>query len=81
MPTSPGAPSQSVHSATAWNWTSVAIMCGATVLAGVALIEWVWPLFWAGVGLAIGGAIFGWRTGIMGATSEWHPPVPPRSVT
>lgn len=79
MPTNPGPPSQSAHSATVWNWTAVVVICGATILGGIALIEWVWPLFWAAVGLAIGGAVFAWRTGIMAATSEWHPPDPPSS--
>lgn len=80
MPTNPGSPTQSRHAATGWNWLAVAIICAATILSGVALIEWMWPLFWAGVGLVVGGAGLAWRTGIMDATSEWHPPYSPPSA-
>lgn len=76
MPTNPGPPSDSAHAATGAQWTSVAVIAAGVVMAGIALIEWVWAAFWAGIALAVIGAIGAAKAGIMDAVSEWSPAEP-----
>jgi hypothetical protein len=57
----------------------VVIMAG-TVVGGVALIIWNWPLFWTGVGLFVVGSIGGYFAGIMDSISEYAAPEPSTSV-
>lgn len=78
--TNPGPPDQSLHAATAANWTAVAVMTGSTMLGGVALIVWNWPMFWAAVGLFAGGIVGAWRGHIMNAVSVYQPPATSRSA-
>ena len=78
--TNPGPPEQSLHAATAANWIAVAVITGATMLGGVALILWNWPLFWAAVALSAGGIAGAWRSNIMNAVSVYQPPATGRSA-
>ena len=74
MVRNPGGTGQAAREATVWNWLAVAVICSATVIGAIALIEWIWPMFWAGVALFVAGWIFAVRTNIMGAVSEWSDP-------
>jgi hypothetical protein len=65
---------QAEQAATVGSWIAVGIICGGTVVGGIALIEWLWPMFWVGVAMFIGGGLLGWRTNIMGSVSEWSAP-------
>jgi hypothetical protein len=42
-----------------------------TILGGIALIYWNWPLFWVGVGLFVLGSVGGYFSGIMDAVTEF----------
>jgi hypothetical protein len=72
--TNPGPPSESEHASTVANWIAVALITGATLLGGVALVLWNWPLFWTAVGLFAGGIVGAWRGHIMDAVSVYQPP-------
>jgi hypothetical protein len=74
MPTNPGPPSASAHAATPRQWIAVGIIMGGSILSGIALIEWVWPAFWAGIALMVAGSLMAWWARVMDAVSEWSPP-------
>jgi hypothetical protein len=59
-------------------------IAAGSVVTAIGLIEWVWPVFWVGIGLMVLGSIGAWRVGIMNSVSEFAPPAPPadeRSTT
>lgn len=72
--TSPSGTKQAEHNTSPITWLACAVIIAGSVVSAVALIEWVWPWFWVGVGLMVGGSIFGWAVGIMDQVSEFHPP-------
>ncbi|HEX3907023.1 MAG TPA: hypothetical protein VHW92_03740 [Mycobacteriales bacterium] len=78
MPTNPGPISQSEHNTTPAIWVCVAVIMAGTVVGGIALIEWMWPMFWTGVGLFLAGIAAASYVGIMDATSEYAPPSSPQ---
>jgi hypothetical protein len=59
------------HGASLAAWAACAVIMIGTVIGGVALIIWSWPLFYTGVGLFIAGAIAGYFAGIMDSVSEY----------
>lgn len=59
------------HNATVGAWVATAVIIAGTIVGGIALIYWNWPMFWAGVGLFVLGWIVGYATNIMGAVSEY----------
>jgi hypothetical protein len=61
------------HGASAAAWAAAVTIMVGTVLGGVALIIWNWPLFWAGVALFVLGCIGGYFAGIMESVSEYAP--------
>ena len=67
------------HGATSGVWIVTAVIMIGTVLGGVALIIWNWPLFWVGVGLIVAGGIGGYFTHIMDMVTEYAPP-PAREI-
>ncbi|HTW20098.1 MAG TPA: hypothetical protein VME70_07810 [Mycobacteriales bacterium] len=77
MPTNPGPTSDSLHAATRWQWAAVTIIGLGSVVGGIALIEWNWPLFWTAVGFMVAGVLLAWRLHIMDAVSVWSPPPEP----
>jgi hypothetical protein len=69
------------HGASVTAWVACAVIMIGTVLGGVALIIWNWPLFWTGVGLFVAGSIAGYFAGIMDSVSEYAAAEPASSVT
>lgn len=65
------------HGATMGVWIAVAIMIAGSIISGVALIEWIWWLFYVGVGFMVGGGIMAFFAGIMDSVSEFAMPVAP----
>ena len=61
------------HEATIGVWIAVFVIIAGTIIGGIALIEWVWPLFWVGTGLTVAGSIGAWLAGIMESVSEFGP--------
>jgi hypothetical protein len=61
------------HGATTGVWIATAVIIAGSIVAGIALIEWVWPVFWVGVGLMVAGCIGGYFTNIMDMVSEFSP--------
>ena len=59
------------HGASVAAWAACAVIMIGTVLGGIALIIWNWPLFWTGVGLFVAGCIWGFFAGIMDSVSEY----------
>jgi hypothetical protein len=64
------------HGATTGVWIVTAVIMIGTILGGVALIIWNWPLFWVGIGLLVAGGIGGYLTGIMDMVTEYAPATP-----
>ncbi len=54
-------------------WIATAAMMVGTVIGGIGLIEWVWPVFWTGVGLMVAGVIGAYFTHMMEVVSEYTP--------
>jgi hypothetical protein len=54
-------------------WLVVAIIIAGSIVSGIALIEWVWPLFWVGVGMMVVGFIGGAFAGMMSMVTEYGP--------
>jgi hypothetical protein len=54
-------------------WVATFVVIAGTIVGGIALIEWNWPMFWTGVGLFVIGCIGGFFAGIMEAVTEFVP--------
>jgi hypothetical protein len=52
-------------------WAATFVIIVGTILGGIALIYWNWPLFWVGVGLFVLGSVGGYFSGIMDAVTEF----------
>jgi hypothetical protein len=61
------------HEATIGVWISVFVIIAGTIIGGIALIYWNWPLFWVGSGMIVGGSIGAAFAGIMETVSEFGP--------
>jgi hypothetical protein len=61
------------HEATIGVWIATFVILAGTIMGGIALIYWNWPLFWTGVGLFVAGALGAWLAGIMENVSEFGP--------
>jgi hypothetical protein len=61
------------HEATLAVWIATFVIIAGTIIGGIALIEWMWPLFWVGTALTVGGSIAAWLAGIMESVSEFGP--------
>jgi hypothetical protein len=66
---------------TALAWIVVAVVMAGSIVAGIALIEWIWPLFWVGVGLMVLGAIVGAFAGMMDMVTEYGPSQAPSQTS
>jgi hypothetical protein len=55
-------------------WIAVAMMIAGSIVAGIALIEWVLWLFYAGIGLMVAGGIVAFFAGIMDSVTEFALP-------
>jgi hypothetical protein len=54
-------------------WAAVIVIIAGTIIGGIALIEWMWPLFWIGIGMFVVGSIAAYVLGIMDTVSEFGP--------
>jgi hypothetical protein len=54
-------------------WVATFVVIAGTIIGGIALIEWNWPIFWVGIGLFVAGSIGGYFAGIMEAVTEFGP--------
>jgi hypothetical protein len=62
------------HDASVAIWVAVFVIIAGTIVGGIALIEWNWPIFWVGIGLFVLGSIGAALGGIMDAVDEFVPP-------
>jgi hypothetical protein len=67
------------HGATTGVWIVTAVIMIGTILGGIALVIWNWPLFWVGVGLMVAGCIGGYFANIMDMVTEYSP-APSREI-
>jgi hypothetical protein len=61
------------HGATTGVWIVSGIIMLGTILGGIALVIWNWPMFWVGVGLVVVGVIGAYLTNIMDMVTEYRP--------
>jgi hypothetical protein len=61
------------HGATTSVWIATGAIIAGSIIGGIALIEWIWPLFWVGVGLMVAGCIGGYFANIMDMVTEFSP--------
>jgi hypothetical protein len=47
------------------------VIIAGFIIGGVAIIYWNWPVFWAGVGIAVVGCVLGWMFHIMDDVTEY----------
>jgi hypothetical protein len=59
------------HGANTGVWIAVAIIIMGSILSGIALIEWIWWLFYTGVGLMVVGCIVAYFADIMDMVTEF----------
>lgn len=69
------------HNAPVAVWVAVVVIIAGTIIGGIALIEWNWPVFWVGIGLFVVGSIGAMLAGIMDAVDEFVPPTPADAET
>lgn len=67
------------HGATMGVWIAVAVIIAGSIVMGIGLIEWIWPMFWAGAALMVFGSIGALFAGILDSVTEFHMPVAPGS--
>jgi hypothetical protein len=67
------------HDVTTGVWIASAVIMIGTILGGIALVIWNWPLFWVGVGLMVAGCIGGYFTHMMDMVTEYAP-APAREI-
>ena len=72
--TTPSGVSQAAHQTTKSVWLATSVIIGGGIVAGIALIEWMWPLFWAGFAMMILGGVGALAAGVMDEVSEYGPP-------
>jgi hypothetical protein len=77
--TSPSGFGQAEHNTTWQVWAACGIILSGTVVGGIALIVWMWPLFWLGVAMFVGGSIAAGLAGVMDEVSEFGPASPGES--
>jgi hypothetical protein len=58
-------------------WVVVAVIIAGSIVSAVALIEWIWPVFWVGIGLMVVGAVGGFASGMMEMVTEYSIVTPP----
>jgi len=59
------------HGATLKSWLVCLVILAGFVIGGIAVVVWNWPLFWAGVAVAVIGCVVGWIVGIMDDVTEY----------
>lgn len=61
------------HGATSGVWVAVAMIIAGSIAMAVALIEWVWPVFWIGTALVVVGVLVAYFADIMDMVTEFGP--------
>jgi len=59
------------HGASLKSWLVCLVILAGFVIGGIALIYWNWPVFWAGVAVAVVGCVLGWMVNIMEDVTEY----------
>ena len=59
------------HGASMKSWVAATIIVIGFIVGGVAIIYWNWPVFWAGVGVAVVGCVLAAAVGIMDEVTEY----------
>jgi hypothetical protein len=59
------------HGATVGVWIAVIVIIAGSIVGAIALIEWVWPAFWVGIGLMVVGCVMAYFNDIMGMVTEF----------
>lgn len=59
------------HGAKLGSWLACLVMLIGTIVGGIALIYWNWPVFWVGVGVFVLGVIFARVVNIMDDVTEY----------
>jgi hypothetical protein len=59
------------HGATVGVWIAVVVIIVGSIVAAIALIEWIWAAFWVGVGLMVVGCVIAYFNDIMGMVTEF----------
>ena len=59
------------HSAPLSVWVAVSLIIAGSIVSGIALIEWIWPVFWVGDGLMPACSSLGYFFNIMDQVSEY----------
>jgi hypothetical protein len=72
--TNPSGISQAAHQTTKAVWAATFVIVAGTIVAGIALIEWIWPMFWAGIAMVVLGGVGALAAGVMDEVSEYGPP-------
>ena len=54
-------------------WISVFVVMAGSIIAAVALIEWIWPLFWIGAGVMVLGGLSALLAGVLDDVEEYGP--------
>ncbi len=67
------------HDASIGIWISVFVTIAGTIVGGIGLIEWIWPMFWVGIAMFVGGLGAGALLGIMEAVDEFIPAPAPEA--
>jgi hypothetical protein len=62
-----------MHGASRTIWAAVLVIIAGTIVGGIALIYWNWPMFWIGVGVFVAGCVGGYVAGIMDTVTEFGP--------
>jgi hypothetical protein len=63
----------SEHGASVGVWTATFVIIAGTIVGGIGLIYWNWPMFYTGVGLFVAACLGAWRVGIMETVTEFGP--------
>jgi fatty acid desaturase len=59
------------HGAKLGSWLACLVMLIGTIVGGIALVYWNWPIFWVGVGVFVLGVIFARVVNIMDDVTEY----------
>jgi hypothetical protein len=59
------------HGASLGVWIAVALIIAGSIVGGIGLIEWIWPMFWTGVGLMVLGCVLAYFNDIMSMVTEF----------
>jgi hypothetical protein len=54
-------------------WVAVAMIITGSIVMAIALIEWIWPIFWVGTALVVVGVIVAYFADIMDMVTEFGP--------